>query len=805
MLLIPVMSVLLLTPWGCGEQDLYKPPKSPYSVISVLPLPSANEGVVVLGDHAFVAGGQAGIHSIDISNPANPVLLQTLDTTRYARWITAMSVSSHQGIMDIVFVVEGIEGVATFNVTRPDSIYSFDQGATATDLFTIYIDMPEDPSEPFMVYAAESWKGIRIFEQDLGTPGRLVYNGAFSGTRGWARDVEVQNGYAYVADDEMGLTVLDVRVPVLGSIRIAGWVDTPGNANGIAVEGDHAYIADGREGLNIIGISDPENPTPVARLPLDGFSVDIKVRDHIAFLAARDGGVHIVDVSNPAAPQLMGTVITSYATGLDLCNTGKVAVSDRDMGLIILGGQGAFRDLIPPSAVRDLSAATAGSSSLILSWSAPGNDNFQGRASGYDIRYSLEMITEENWAAANQAANAPAPRNSGLREELRLTGLDPETGYFIGLKSMDEAGNISRLSNIAQGRTSSGDLPPSLRNPRLTPGVGDPATLFVFEVTYQAPAGDVPVRTDLVLNDEPVALTSMGGDLTEGVVYRLETTLSVGSYQHYFAFEDDDGNEVSTAVFNGPFVGSVDFLMGSPLNEPGRNADEIQHRVAFSRVTVFEEHEVTQAQFGDMMGFNPSRFRGDDLPVEGVTWYDAIEYCNRRSVEEGMTPAYDLRFPQYSGDHIVSAQVTWNRGADGWRLPTESEWEFACRAGSGTAFANGAITEMLCGIDPVLSEIGWYCGNSGSSTREVMTAATANAAGLYDMHGNVWEWCWDWYGAYPVTGTLDPEGPSTGSQKVIRGGSWFYFARDCRSASRGQYWPNSRDDIVGFRVVRNGR
>ncbi len=801
-LLTATMAVLLLTPWGCGEQDLYRPPVSPYLVIGVLPLPSANEGVHVLGDYAFVAGGQAGIHSVDISNPANPVLIQSLNTTRYARWIKVMSVPYLQGIRDVAFLVEGIEGVATFDVTRPDSIYSFDQSATATDLFTIYIDMPEDPSEPFMVYAAESWKGIRIFEQDPGTPGRLVYNGAFAGTRGWARDIEVRDGYAYVADDEMGMTVMDVRVPVLGSIRLAGWVDTPGNAQGITLGGDHAFIADGREGLHVMRIVDPENPVSVARLHLDGFCVDVKYRDQKVFLAARDGGVHIVDVSNPARPQLIGTVITSFATGLSLCNSGVVAVSDRDMGLVLLGGPGAFRDVTPPSAVRDLEALPDTRTSLALQWTAPGNDSFQGRASAYDIRYSLEMITEENWGVAHQAPDPLRPQSAGSREEFILTGLEPETDYHVALKALDEAGNISRLSNVAQARTTGA---PTLRLPGVSPGVGTDTTLFVFQITYRDPDGNAPVRADLVLNNEPVALTLTEGDLTAGAVFRVETTLSIGSYRHYFAFDDGLGNLVETAVLDGPFVGVESSVMGSPPGEAGRRDDEARAPVAFSRLAVFEEHEVTQEQFEALMGFNPSHFRGDNLPVETVTWYDAIDYCNLRSDADGRARAYELTSVQYDGDHIISASVTWNRDSDGWRLPTEAEWEFACRAGSTTAFANGEITEPLCGIDPVLSEIGWYCGNSGNTTHEVMSAGLANSAGLYDMHGNVREWCWDWYGAYPSAGSLDPEGPPAGSRKVIRGGSWFYFARECRSAARDQFWPNSRDNTVGFRAVRNGR
>jgi formylglycine-generating enzyme required for sulfatase activity len=149
--------------------------------------------------------------------------------------------------------------------------------------------------------------------------------------------------------------------------------------------------------------------------------------------------------------------------------------------------------------------------------------------------------------------------------------------------------------------------------------------------------------------------------------------------------------------------------------------------------------------------------------------------------------------------------VTWDKEADGYRLPTEAEWEAHCRAGTQTAFVSGDLTEEACGVDPALDAVGWYCGNAGASTHEIRGKAP-NAWGLYDMHGNVREWCWDWYAEdLGSAATVDPSGPPGGSQRVIRGGSWFYFARECRSAARAPYWPNSKDNFIGFRVVRTIR
>ena len=145
--------------------------------------------------------------------------------------------------------------------------------------------------------------------------------------------------------------------------------------------------------------------------------------------------------------------------------------------------------------------------------------------------------------------------------------------------------------------------------------------------------------------------------------------------------------------------------------------------------------------------------------------------------------------------------MTWRPSANGYRLPTEAEFEYACRAGSTTAFYNGGVTETLCGIDPVLDQIGWYCGNSGDKTHEV-GQKLPNAWTLYDMSGNVWEWCWDWYGDYPGAVT-DPVGPASGAWRVYRGGGWRNDVPRCRSAVRSNALPAERGIALGLRPARS--
>jgi formylglycine-generating enzyme required for sulfatase activity len=221
------------------------------------------------------------------------------------------------------------------------------------------------------------------------------------------------------------------------------------------------------------------------------------------------------------------------------------------------------------------------------------------------------------------------------------------------------------------------------------------------------------------------------------------------------------------------------FRMGSPATEVGRHVREgPQHSVTVSGFSM-SKYEVTQKEWTAVMGNNPSYFKGDNLPVEQVSWYDAIEYCNKRSVKEGLTPAYTR-----NGD-----TVTWNRRANGYRLPTEAEWEYACRAGTTTAYSTGgSITTGQANY------------NIGKTTN--VGSYSANAWGLYDMHGNVWEWCWDWYGNYSSGAQTDPVGASSGTSRLARGGSWYSDAQHVRSAYRNYGTPSGRSSRLGFRLVR---
>ena len=231
------------------------------------------------------------------------------------------------------------------------------------------------------------------------------------------------------------------------------------------------------------------------------------------------------------------------------------------------------------------------------------------------------------------------------------------------------------------------------------------------------------------------------------------------------------------------FVEGGTFTMGSPADEPGRHDDEgPQHEVTVSSFYM-SKYEVTQAQYWAVMRSNPSFFIGYNKPVEQVSWYDAVNFCNELSEDEGLEKVYTIN----------STDVTADWTKNGYRLPTEAEWEYAARGGKNS---KGYV---YSGSDTA-GDVAWYSDNEGDTTHEVGTKA-ANELGLYDMSGNVDEWCWDWYGSYGSDAQTDPVGPFTGPSRVLRGGSWYYYAGHVRVAGRFSSSPGNSNYYFGFRLV----
>ncbi|MCF7912546.1 MAG: formylglycine-generating enzyme family protein [Candidatus Cloacimonetes bacterium] len=234
------------------------------------------------------------------------------------------------------------------------------------------------------------------------------------------------------------------------------------------------------------------------------------------------------------------------------------------------------------------------------------------------------------------------------------------------------------------------------------------------------------------------------------------------------------------------FVEGGSFQMGS---NDGEDDEKPVHQVTVNNFYI-GKYEVTQGLYVAIMGTNPSHFNraGREAPVETVSWNDAVNFCNKLSEMDGLEKCYSG-----SGN---SVKCDFN--ANGYRLPTEAEWEYAARGGNSS---NGYT---YSGSND-LNLVGWY-GNSNSMTHNV-GEKKPNELGIYDMSGNVWEWCWDWYDAdYYITFPDDnPKGPGSGSNRVLRGGSWYIIASYCRVANRYDYSPSNTPNYLGFRLVRSSK
>jgi formylglycine-generating enzyme required for sulfatase activity len=220
------------------------------------------------------------------------------------------------------------------------------------------------------------------------------------------------------------------------------------------------------------------------------------------------------------------------------------------------------------------------------------------------------------------------------------------------------------------------------------------------------------------------------------------------------------------------------FMMGSLETERERTPYETQRKVTISKNFYMGATEVTQAQWFAVMETNPSEYKGDELPVEQISWEETVDFCKR-----------------------LSEMPEEKKAGRKYRLPTEAEWEYACRAGTTTPFHFGS---QLNGTQANFDGRRPYgTDTKGPYLQETSAVGTypSNEWGLHDMHGNVFEWCSDWYEEYPSGSVMDPSGPATGLNRVLRGGCWCYAAAHCRSAIRGRNGPSFRISYIGFRVA----
>ena len=402
------------------------------------------------------------------------------------------------------------------------------------------------------------------------------------------------------------------------------------------------------------------------------------------------------------------------------------------------------------------------------------------------IRFNLKA---EAWQQKNISASVD---NGLVRWEING---ESKTHYFYAVE-VDNKSNDGTLNWSVNGSTGGvgGNRAPELHRALrgLTLQVGGSAETVALGDHFSDPNGDRLTYVRSITPPGIISTTLVDADLRVTPVAAGTATVTVtardpGGLEAQGTMEvrvnqdttTGDPNPGDPRVFDGVefvWVPPGQFQMGS-ISSAAQEDEQPLTQVRISRGFWMGKYEVTQAQWQSVMGSNPSRYTncGGDCPVEEVSWEDVQEFIGKLNARSGGRP---------------------------YRLPTEAEWEYAARAGTMTDTYAGDLTTQQ-GNDPVLNGIAWYDSNSGNTPHRVGEKA-ANAWGLHDMLGNVWEWVQDWYGSYPGGSVTDPTGPGSGSDRVERGGSWFNFAWSSRSANRFRSSPGNRFGDLGFRLLREG-
>jgi len=502
--------------------------------------------------------------------------------------------------------------------------------------------------------------------------------------------------------------------------------------------------------------------------------------------AGRD--TYAITVSGPFTTTVPAGSYTTYE--LNLTNNWETSSGSRgttaytyyvarDIGWVKLIRDGTTYELVsyagPPAAPR-LTLSTSGNT-LSISWTSTGD------VTGYTLFY----------------APYPAASPIGSIDMGTQTGgsfvLANGAAFYVAVQARNSYGT-SGYSNIEHFVIDMAVTPPTVTTGSPTSVTSSSATLtgtvnpngaettYYFQYGTTTSYGSTTTTTAAGSGTGSVSASATLTGLSSGTTYhyRLAAANSGGNtYGADNAFATTSSSSTYTNSLGQTFVliPAGTFTMGSPADEPGRYSDEgPQHQVTLTQSFYMQTTEVTQAQWEAVMGTNQSYFSGcSSCPIENVSWNDAQVFIG-----------------------LLNA-----RGEGIYSLPTEAQWEYAARAGSTTAFYNGGITETESGYDPNLDAIAWYTYNSGGKTHPVAQKAP-NAWGLYDMLGNVYEFCHDWFNSsyYDSTPTTDPMGPSTGSSRVARSGSWNSTARFCRSARRSSnsVTPDRTFSYFGFRLLR---
>ena len=419
-------------------------------------------------------------------------------------------------------------------------------------------------------------------------------------------------------------------------------------------------------------------------------------------------------------------------------------------------------------------SASAGNAQVTISWTAVSG------ATSYNLY----------WSTTSGVTKTSGTKITGVTSPYTQTGLTNGTTYYYVVTAVT-AGGESAASNQASAT-------PQVPAPSAPTGVSAISGNAQVTVSWTAVSG--ATSYNLYWSTTSGVTPSTGTKITGVASPYTQTGLTNGTTYYYVVTAVTAGGEsaASNQASATPQVPTPSIQMVSIPAGSFNNGTSVVTLSAFH----MSEYDITQSQYQAMTGTNPSYFSSNadaaTCPVEQVTWYDAVEFCNKLSSSAGLTPVYTItgRTPA-TGYPITSATVTADFTQNGYRLPTEAQWEYACRAGTTTTFFWGNTSGDP---DATTESYAWYASNSNNTTHGV-GQKLPNPWGLYDIVGDVWQWCWDWFGTYPTGPQTNPIGPSSGTDRVIRGGSWYNSSGGLASAYRYYDDPNYEYNTIGFRVA----
>lgn len=487
-----------------------------------------------------------------------------------------------------------------------------------------------------------------------------------------------------------------------------------------------------------------------------------------------------------------------------------------------------------------------------LSWSAPGDDEWSGRAAGYDLRYSTTPLSEATWSGATAVTGLDAPGFSRSRESTIIEDLTTDITYYFALRTHDESSNWSAISPVINITLPDVIGAPALWGGRIVNATGTDQSAYIYQLREKLEPGTslTPgVLPAVVIDGVPHAMRLITQQSTGDPLYEFDTRLEAGSHDFYFTMTNaagQTGRLPSPDAWAGPSVteyrsSTLDFVRAEPgtfLMGNSAAADSLERptrTVNLSKAFFIDRYEVSNAQFCEALnwarsqdlvrveddtvvalastgvtvlrvaprrgvsphgiqfaeatGFTPAPFR-EDMPVTYVTWFGAAFFCNIRSWRDGLAPAYEMT----SNWESIPRRNPY--ASEGWRLPTEAEWEFVAQYNDGRLFPSGNAIPRP-GIE------GNFGGVFGGVSPTGQFPDGVNSLGLRDLLGNVWEWCHDWKATYDRTSPItNPVQARVRTSRVVRGGSWGSSVDELICTRRFGQPPARAFDGLGFRCVR---